>query len=134
MKQCTRCGYMNDAVSACKKCGTGLGSETYTPVKRERAVATHTEDEWSSQKVSERLNLGVNDKLMLSSGRYTITDILGDGGFGTVFKIKDSQSISFAFKILKLWDMFPKEHPEIKERFLREYKACLLYTSPSPRD
>lgn len=123
MKQCTRCGYMNDAVSACKKCGTGLGSGTHTPVKRQRSEVTHTEDEWSSQKISERLSLAVKDRLLLSSGRYNIIDELGDGGFGTVFKIQDTQGVDFAFKILKLWDMFPKEHAEIKERFLREYKA-----------
>ena len=42
---------------------------------------------------------------------------LGQGGFGSVYKIRNASQKVFAIKILDLWRLKPNEFDEVSERF-----------------
>ncbi|MEM7104799.1 MAG: FHA domain-containing serine/threonine-protein kinase [Bacteroidota bacterium] len=79
----------------------------------------HTEDHTA---VAERLVIRPGDALNLKSGNYTVDAELGEGGFGLVYRIKGNGQ-TLALKVLKLWEVMPREQKEIADRFIREYKA-----------
>ena len=65
-------------------------------------------------------------------GPYRLIKKLGQGGMGAVFLANQtSLDRQVALKVVK-----PSlaDNPGIMARFTREAYACLLYTSPSPRD
>ena len=69
----------------------------------------------------------------LFDGRYKIIKKLGTGGMATVYLAEDQElGRRIAIKILNAKHASDKQ---FVERFRREASsACLLYTSPSPRD
>ena len=67
-----------------------------------------------------------NDKYIgtLLDDRYEILQVIGEGGMAIVYKALDHRlNRNVAVKIMRE-DMLADE----------EFRSCLLYTSPSPRD
>ena len=63
-----------------------------------------------------------------SFGRYRVVEELGSGAMGVVYLCVDPMlARPVAVKVLKGTEHLPPD-----ER--AQYEACLLYTSPSPRD
>jgi serine/threonine protein kinase len=56
-------------------------------------------------------------------GRYRVDEILGEGAFGKVFKVKESGRRDFALKLLKLWEIIPELRTPLMERFHMEYET-----------
>lgn len=69
------------------------------------------------------------DRAVLKTGdvidrRYKICKILGEGSFGTVYKVDDLQLHQIcALKILRLFDVSPDIRPDLCSRFLKEYET-----------
>jgi len=72
---------------------------------------------------AERLVLQEGDVLELASGTYRVRQQLGEGGFGIVHEVAGPQGGLYAFKVLKLWEIMPRDQPELADRFVREYQA-----------
>lgn len=55
---------------------------------------------------------------------YKIQKLIGEGSFGNVYKVSDSQSQIYALKLLKLWTISSiKERKIILQRFVLEYET-----------
>ena len=68
---------------------------------------------------------------MIQIAGYDSFEIIGRGGFAVVYKARQiSVGREVAIKVLS----DPMPDADLIRRFERESKACLLYTSPSPRD
>ena len=76
----------------------------------------------SDAAVAARLALQPGDTLQLSSGTYQIRRCLGEGGFGIVYEVQGTGP-PHAFKVLKLWEIMPKDQRELADRFTREFHA-----------
>lgn len=78
----------------------------------------------SYQELPGRVFPTAGDVLNLKAGNYEVKSKIGDGGFGTVYKVLKEESNSFlnAFKILKLWESLPTEYEELIHRFKQEFK------------
>lgn len=75
-----------------------------------------------------RIKFQQGDMLEFINGKhFRVTSILGEGGFGTVYKINnlDNQK-SFALKLLEYFRMKPSEIKQISKRFYEGYKAGLI--------
>ena len=80
----------------------------------------HTEDDSS---LASRLYIQPGEILRLESGEYQVEKLLGEGGFGMVYQLKDQEGKDIAFKILKMWEIMPREQDAIRDRFRREFLA-----------
>mgnify|MGYP003289631008 CR=1 FL=1 len=67
----------------------------------------------------ERCTFHTGDRI----DRYTITKSLGEGAFGMVFKVSDSQGKEYALKVLKLWEVHPEIRQQLADRFEMEYQT-----------
>ncbi|MBK9378098.1 MAG: protein kinase [Saprospiraceae bacterium] len=63
------------------------------------------------------------DQLHLRDNIYTVELRLGQGGFGSVYKIRNASQKVFAIKILDLWRLKPNEFDEVSERFKQGFLA-----------
>lgn len=75
------------------------------------------------QALPDRLTLREGDSLHLNGRVYRTERVLGQGGFGTVYLIKDEQARPFALKLLDLWRMKPEEYKPLSARFEQGFKA-----------
>lgn len=57
------------------------------------------------------------------SGRYKVLESLGEGTFGTVYKVQDADGQTKALKLLKLWEVAPAERVSLCKRFDMEYET-----------
>lgn len=55
--------------------------------------------------------------------RYHVVKTLGEGSFGKVYRVRDSQGRDRALKILRLWEVPPDVREPLLERFDMEYKT-----------
>ena len=56
-------------------------------------------------------------------GKYRVIRSLGEGSYGHVWQVDDSQGSVFALKILKLWEVPPEIRSKIVERFDMEFET-----------
>lgn len=71
----------------------------------------------------EKITFRKGDLLHLKCGRYAISETIGQGGFGTVYLVRDDRGLRFAMKLLDLWRMKPNEFDMITARFEQGFKA-----------
>lgn len=73
-----------------------------------------------SYSVSERCEFHVGDTF---DGKYRIVRSLGEGTFGTVYKVEDSHGKTYAVKLLKLWTVTPEVCKNLRDRFVMEFET-----------
>ncbi|MBQ4408727.1 MAG: protein kinase [Bacteroidales bacterium] len=56
-------------------------------------------------------------------GRYQVDKTLGEGSFGLVYKVHDNGGNSYAFKLLKLWEIPPDVRDSLSARFKMEFET-----------
>lgn len=56
-------------------------------------------------------------------GKYCVESRLGEGTFGSVYKVKDTQGSLRAVKLLKLWAVPPEDCNNLRERFTMEFET-----------
>lgn len=56
-------------------------------------------------------------------GNFSIESRLGEGTFGSVYKVKDRQGTNYAVKLLKLWAVSPEDCRKLRERFTMEFET-----------
>ena len=59
----------------------------------------------------------------LIDGKYRVEKELGEGSFGKVFKVKDSNGQVAALKLLKLWEVDPRIREQLVDRFDMEFET-----------
>jgi len=77
----------------------------------------------SNTSIPDRLEFKIGDILEIDNKRYSVTEELGEGGFGNVYKIVDDNKNYTALKILRLWEVLPVSYPKLMARFKREYSV-----------
>ena len=55
--------------------------------------------------------------------KYTVRRNLGEGSFGQVFYVEDSEGKSLALKLLKLWEVHPDIRNALVNRFDMEFQT-----------
>jgi serine/threonine protein kinase len=60
--------------------------------------------------------------------KYHILNILGEGSFGKVFQVKDTEGSLYAFKILKLWAVPPDIRKKLTDRFDMEFETGQIHS------
>jgi len=69
--------------------------------------------------------------------QYVVNSVLGEGTFGIVYKVKDTDGKVYALKLLRLYDLFPvNERPNVSRRFDLEFETAQInspYLVPSFR-
>lgn len=56
-------------------------------------------------------------------GKYRIERQLGEGSFGTVYKVSDASGNEYAAKLLKLWAVVPEVSKNLRDRFTMEFET-----------
>ena len=57
------------------------------------------------------------------NNRYRVSQTLGEGSFGKVYRVTDSASKDYALKLLRLWEVPPEIRKPLMERFEMEFKT-----------
>lgn len=78
---------------------------------------------YSQPAVAERCCFAPGDYI---DGKWKVESFLGEGTFGQVFRVKDSDGRTYALKLLKLWEIMASERPNLLKRFEREYETGLI--------
>lgn len=73
--------------------------------------------------VAERCQFAIGDYI---DGKWKVDSFLGEGTFGQVFRVCDSEGKVYALKLLKLWEIMASERPHLLKRFEREYETGLI--------
>ncbi len=77
----------------------------------------------SIKSIPERVVFSPGDTLNIKNHSFDIVRLLGKGGFGSVYLIKDSvSSVPYALKVLNLWEMIPTEYKSLISRFKNEFE------------
>lgn len=71
----------------------------------------------------ERLNFRLGDTV---DSRYIVNRSLGEGAFGIVYRVSDTQGRIFALKLLKLWTIESSERHKLISRFDMEYETAQI--------
>lgn len=71
--------------------------------------------------ISEIPNRCIFNKGDLINGQFTVLKVLGEGTFGSVYKVVDNKDNVFALKILKLWEVHPTDREVLIKRFDMEF-------------
>lgn len=56
-------------------------------------------------------------------GKYIVDKVLGEGTYGCVYRVKDTEGKIYALKLLKLWEVIAQERDELLKRFDLEYET-----------
>lgn len=75
---------------------------------------------FSQVEIAERCHFSPGDYI---DDRWKVDAFLGEGTFGQVFRVKDSEGNVYALKLLKLWEVVASERSNLLKRFEREYEA-----------
>lgn len=87
-------------------------------------ISSHrTYSDKDTQGVPEKTSFREGDNLLLQGVRFAVVREVGQGGFATVYLIRDDAGRPFALKVLDLWRMRPDEYAGIAERFEQGFKA-----------
>ena len=70
--------------------------------------------------IAERCEFHCGDTL---DGKYRIERLLGEGSFGTVYKVSDAGGNEYAAKLLKLWAVMPEISKNLRDRFSMEFET-----------
>lgn len=74
--------------------------------------------------IANRCDFKIGDRI---DNKYVVDKVLGEGSFGKVFRVKDSQtSREYALKLLKLWEVPDNERIKLSKRFDLEYETGLI--------
>lgn len=73
--------------------------------------------------IPERCDYSPGDVVV---SRYTIEKALGEGSFGVVYKVKDTDGSVWAMKLLRLWDVPASIRQALISRFEMEYKTSCI--------
>ena len=68
----------------------------------------------------QRLSFSIGEKV---AGNYTVEKALGEGSFGLVYKVTDSQGTNLALKLLRLWDVPADIRKPLVDRFDMEFET-----------
>jgi len=71
----------------------------------------------------QAVKINPGDRIKLTSGVYQIDNIIGSGGFGTVFKAKKETDF-YAVKLNRIWELLPDDREDLKKRIKLEYEIC----------
>ena len=70
--------------------------------------------------VVERCEFNIGERV---GNRYVVEKVLGEGSFGKVYRVKDTDGTIYALKLLHLWDVTPDIRQPLMERFEMEFKT-----------
>lgn len=70
--------------------------------------------------VAQRCSFSIGD---IVDGHYQVTKILGEGSFGKVYAVRNSQGGTFALKLLKLWEVPSEIRESLVVRFDMEFET-----------
>ncbi|MDR1555696.1 MAG: protein kinase [Tannerellaceae bacterium] len=70
--------------------------------------------------VAARCNYQPGDHI---NGRYSVIKVLGEGSFGKVFKVRNTEGSVYALKLLKLWEVHPEIRQQLVNRFDMEFET-----------
>ena len=73
--------------------------------------------------IPERCDFHSGDKV---ASRYIVEKSLGEGSFGVVYKVKDTDGTIWAMKLLRLWDVPASIRQALVSRFEMEYKTSCI--------
>lgn len=71
----------------------------------------------------ERCRFSVGDRI---DTKYKVVKSLGEGSFGLVYLVQDSQGNKYALKMLKFWEVPPQIREKLEQRFEMEYQTGLI--------
>ena len=57
------------------------------------------------------------------NGKYTVKSTLGEGAFGSVYKVVDAGGGEYAMKLLRLWDVPSEIRQPLVDRFDMEFQT-----------
>ena len=70
--------------------------------------------------VPHRVDLKVGNVI---NGKYTVKSTLGEGAFGSVYKVLDAAGVEYAMKLLRLWDVPSEIRQPLVDRFDMEFQT-----------
>jgi serine/threonine protein kinase len=125
--KCPSCGFDNATTQKqCTKCKTILPQETlYQKLLKtwqnltKKEVVAAVVSEFKGE-VGSTLKTEKNEKL-------TVLKNIGSGSYGEVLLVeKEKNKQKFAVKLLRMWNITPKERKNVENRFLQEYKVAKM--------
>jgi serine/threonine protein kinase len=84
--------------------------------------------ETNASDLPAKINFRTGDILHLRSGMYQVIKNIGQGGFGSVYRIRRDKQDDYALKVLDLWRLKPNEFDNITKRFRAGFKAGTFHS------